>query len=121
MTEQPAVCEVVITAPDAEWLAEFTRRLVADRLCAAGHVIAPIRSLYRWRGELYDREEARVALHTRASLVPAIVERTQHEHPYEVPCVIAMPISAGNLDYLAWVLSETGGPPEVSPLSPHSA
>jgi uncharacterized protein involved in tolerance to divalent cations len=61
MTE---VCEVVITAPDAEWLAGFTRRLVEDRLCASGHNIASIRSIYRWRGQIYDKSEARVALHT---------------------------------------------------------
>ncbi len=30
-------CEVVITAADPEWLAEFTRRLVADRLAACGN------------------------------------------------------------------------------------
>ena len=101
------VCEVVITAPDADWLAEFTRRLVADRLCASGQQVAPIRSHYWWRGELHDEQEARVALHTRASLVPAIIERTRREHPYEVPCVVALPIVVGNPDYLAWITTET--------------
>jgi periplasmic divalent cation tolerance protein len=64
------VCEVIITAPDADWLAEFTRRLVDDRLAASGHIIVPIRSIYRWQGQIYDKTEARVALHTRRSLVP---------------------------------------------------
>ena len=48
-----------------------------------------------------------MALHTRASLVPAIVERTKTDHPYEVPCVIALPILGGNPDYLAWIEQET--------------
>ena len=87
--------------------ADCARRLVADRLCAAGHEVAPIRSLYRWRGDLYDRQEARVALHTRASLVPAIIDRTRHEHPYEMPCVVALPIAMGNPDYVAWIVEET--------------
>jgi periplasmic divalent cation tolerance protein len=30
--------EVVVTAEDADWLAGFTRSLVADRLAACGHV-----------------------------------------------------------------------------------
>ncbi len=39
------VCEVVITAPDPDWLVEFTRRLVTDRLCASGHNFQPIRTI----------------------------------------------------------------------------
>ena len=101
------VVEVVITGPDAEWLAGFTRRLVDDRLAACGHNIAPIRSIYRWQGAVHDEQEARVALHTRASLVDLITVRANEEHPYEVPCVIAMPVAQGNPAYLQWVLAET--------------
>jgi periplasmic divalent cation tolerance protein len=72
-----------------------------------GHNIAPIRSIYRWRGQIYDVSEARVALHTRASLVAEIIERTTKEHPYEVPCVVALPVVDGNPEYLSWVLAET--------------
>jgi periplasmic divalent cation tolerance protein len=106
---QQEVCEVVITAPDAEWLAAFTGRLVGDRLAACGHNIAPVRSIYRWQGEIYDEAEARVALHTRRGLVPAIIDRTNREHPYDVPCVVAM-IFDGNPAYVQWVLDETDAP-----------
>jgi periplasmic divalent cation tolerance protein len=101
------ICEVVVTADDPEWLAEFTRRLVTDRLAASGHQIPAIRSIYRWAGEIHDETEARVALHTRTSLVDAIVRRADAEHPYEVPCVIALPIFGGNPAYVRWVLEET--------------
>jgi periplasmic divalent cation tolerance protein len=57
-----------------------------------------------------DEGEAQVALRTRTALVPAIVERANAEHPYDVPCVIALPILAGNPDYLAWIESETASP-----------
>ncbi len=103
------ICEVVVTAADAEWLAQFTRRLVEDRLAACGHQIAAIRSIYRWDGAVQDDPEARVALHTRTSLVDAIVARADAEHPYDVPCVIALPIVAANPAYAEWVLAETSG------------
>lgn len=102
-----SICEVIITAPDPEWLAGFTRSLVEGRLAACGHNIVPIRSIYRWQGDIHDEHEARVALHTRQSLVQAIIDRTAAEHPYEVPCVLSLPISTGNPDYLRWVLAET--------------
>ena len=101
------VCEVIITAGEWEWLRSFARALVEERLCACAHGLASIRSVYRWGGRINDEEEARVALHTRIDLVPRIVERTAQAHPYEVPCVIALPVVGGNPDYLEWVRSET--------------
>lgn len=101
------ICEVVITADDARWLADFTKELVTDRLCACGQNIASIRSIFRWDGAIQDAAEARVALHTRASFVHRIVERTKEKHPYDVPCVLALPVSDGNPDYIAWVLEQT--------------
>jgi periplasmic divalent cation tolerance protein len=103
-------CEVVVTAADADWLAGFTRTLVEERLAACGHHTAPIRSVYRWQGEVQDEPEARVALHTRRDLVPRIVARTRQLHPYDVPCVIALPLVGGNPDYLRWVDEETRKP-----------
>ena len=103
-------CEVVVTAPDADWLAGFTRRLVSDRLAACGHVVERIRSVYRWDGAVQDEPEARVALHTRTALVAEIVARADAEHPYEVPCVLALPVAAGNPAYLDWVRAETRRP-----------
>lgn len=101
------ICEVVITGPDAEWLAGFTRRLVEARLAACGQNISTIRSIYRWQGTIDDEPEARVGLHTRVSLVPRIVQQADAEHPYDVPCVIAFPVVAGNPAYARWVLEST--------------
>jgi periplasmic divalent cation tolerance protein len=103
-------CEVVITAGDADWLAGFTRSLVEERLAACGHLIPAIRSVYRWAGTVHDDGEARVALHTRRSLVEAIVARSKEVHPYDVPCVIALPLVGGNPDYLDWLRAETREP-----------
>ena len=103
-------CEVVVTAADAGWLAGLTRDLVERRLAACGHLLGAIRSVYRWEGAVHDEPQARVGLHTRAALVPAIVERSRAEHPDDVPCVIALPLTGGHPDYLAWVVAGTREP-----------
>jgi periplasmic divalent cation tolerance protein len=66
-----------------------------------------VRSIYRWQGRIEDATEAKVTLHTRAALMPAIVERTLAEHPYEVPQVLALPIVDANPAYWQWVLDAT--------------
>ena len=106
------VCEIVVTGSDAEWLSGYTRTLVEERLVACGHRFAAIRSVYRWEGAVHDEPEARVALHTRRSLVPEVVARTAELHPYDVPCVIALPLVGGNPEYLRWVVRETREPEE---------
>lgn len=103
--------EVSITADDPEWLTEFTRSLLMDRLCASGNIVEPIRSLYWWDGQIFDRTEARVVLHTRQSLLAAIIERVRAEHSYVVPSVIATAIVDGNPEYLAWIEAETAAKP----------
>jgi periplasmic divalent cation tolerance protein len=108
MTEP--ICEVIITADNEDWLINFTRSLIEDRLVACGQHIAPIRSLYRWAGTIHDDREMRVALHTRASLVQEVIDRTLQAHPYEVPCIFAIPIKAGNPAYIQWVIGETAEP-----------
>lgn len=104
--------EVVITAESADWLADFTRKLVEDRLVACGHNFASIRAIYRWNGKVHDDSQARVGLHTRATLVDDIVARADRDHADDVPCVIALPIVSGHPEYLRWVYDETATDPD---------
>jgi len=106
----PELVEVVVTAEDDEWLAGFTRGVVEDRLAACGHIVPAMRAVYRWDGVVHDDPQARAGLHTRASLVPAIGVRARAEHPDVVPGVIALPLTGGHPDYLAWVAAETREP-----------
>jgi periplasmic divalent cation tolerance protein len=101
------ICEIVVTGPDMAQLVDFTRRLLDDRLVACGQHITSVRSLYRWNDAIQDDHEARVALHTRRSLVDEIVARAGRDHPYDVPCVLALPVVAANPAYVTWVLAET--------------
>lgn len=106
------LCEVVITAPDPDWLLAFTRQLVDQRLCSAAHNFTPITSVYRWQGEVHERQEGRASLHTRTDLVADIVRLAEQQHPYEVPGISTRPIDDGNPAYLQWIRQETGNTAE---------
>jgi periplasmic divalent cation tolerance protein len=101
------ICEVVITAPDSQWLAEVTRQLVELRLVAGSHQIESVRSIYRWKGEVHDVREARVTLRTRLSHFESIRVLVVTEHPYATPSIVAVPIVAAAPAYSAWVLEST--------------
>lgn len=101
-------CEVTITAPDRAWLGRFVRGLVDDHLAAAGHVDV-MDTVYRWAGEVRGASEARAVLHTSFVHVDTISARTRDAHPYDVACVAATPILAGEPAYLQWIKESTRG------------
>ena len=92
----------------AEGLEVDSRDIVIEqRLCASAHNFAPVQSIYRWLGDIYERTERRVSLHTRRDRVAEIVALVRKEHPYELPGVSTRTITDGNPDYLAWIAQET--------------
>ena len=105
--EDVEICEIVITAPDTEWLATFCRSLIEDRLVAAVHIIEDIRTLYRWQGEIHDTHEARAHLRTRRALADTIRNRVGREHPYEVPSVITVLVASASAEYSHWIQRQT--------------
>ena len=101
------LCEVIITAPNRDWLVDLCHQLVDARLASSAHVVHPITSVYRWNGTVNEATEARAFLRTRLDLLNALTDYVLERHPYEVPNVTAIPIVGGNPRYLDWLRAET--------------
>lgn len=105
----PPIVEVEVTGPDHEWAAMFVRKLVESRVVVCGSIEhAMVRSMYWWKDEVRDENEARVRFHTRQSLVGQVLAHTKENHPYEVPGFRWWRIEASP-EYHQWVLDETSG------------
>jgi periplasmic divalent cation tolerance protein len=105
----PTCVEVVVTARDAGRLAAFTRSLVEDGLVACGQTVAPVQVLSVKDGDVRDETRARVALHTRHTLVSDVVARVERDDGDDVPSVVAMRLIDGSTDYLQWIVHQTAG------------
>jgi periplasmic divalent cation tolerance protein len=101
------ICVIVSTVPPA-LSAVLAKRLLIKNLIACAN-IAPVRSLYRWKGELCDDGEHLLVMKTRRELAGAAVRALRAMHPYEVPEIIVLPVTGGHPPYLAWVFQETAG------------
>ncbi len=103
-TDALVVLTTVATPDEAVTL---IRALLERRLIACGSLIPGIRSLYRWDGKVADESEVMVVLKTRGACLTAIEAAFTQYHPYKVPELLALPVTAGAEKYLAWLDKET--------------
>lgn len=98
---------LLVTAPDARSAARLSDALVGERLAACVTVLPGARSTYRWKGKIERAREAVLLVKTRAALVRRVERRVRELHPYDVPEILALPVSSGEKRYLKWIEEST--------------
>ncbi len=102
-----SVLLVMTTAPDADTAQKIARALVERRLAACVNILAPCQSVYNWQGAVEDSNEVPMLIKTTAARYGALEAAITAIHPYEVPEIVALPLSHGLPEYLSWVIAET--------------
>jgi periplasmic divalent cation tolerance protein len=98
---------VFVTARDAGEAERLGEGAVGARLAACANLLGPVRSIYRWKGELRRDGEHLLLLKTTRSCFERLAEFLRERHSYDVPEIVAVPVSAGSEPYLRWVAEET--------------
>jgi periplasmic divalent cation tolerance protein len=101
--EVTGFCQVTTTLPDQAAAERLAAALVTERLAACAQVTCPVSSTYWWQNSIEHAAECYCHLKTTTARLPALQNRIRELHPYEVPEIIAVPIVAGNPDYLRWI------------------
>jgi len=94
---------VFVMAANEDEAAAIARALVEERLAACVNLITPVRSIYRWRGAIEESRECLLLIKTSARHYAKLEKRVKQLHSYEVPEVIAAPLTHGSADYLKWI------------------
>jgi periplasmic divalent cation tolerance protein len=97
----------ITTAADEE-AQLISRVLLEQRKAACINIVPRVSSLFWWQGSIDSAQESLLVVKTRASLVAEIVQLVKEIHSNDVPEIIALPIVAGNQDYLEWLDREIG-------------
>jgi len=95
--------------PDRASAQALARALVEARLAACVSIGAPVESLYHWHGEIETAEEVPLVIKTGAHCYAAVEAAIRARHPYELPEILAVPVTDGLVPYLQWIAAETGG------------
>ncbi|MGQ3045571.1 MAG: divalent-cation tolerance protein CutA [Niveispirillum sp.] len=100
---------VYVTTPDPDIARAIARDVVAGGLAACANILPGMESLYRWQGKLAQAAETVLILKCCTAGFAALAARVKALHPYDVPCIIALPVSDGTPDYLNWLVRESAG------------
>ena len=98
---------VHVTAKDPAEAEKIAQGLLNKKLVACVNVIAGVKSLFWWEGKIDQSQETLLVIKSQKKHFKKIVQEVKALHSYSVPEVIALPIDAGNPDYLKWIKEST--------------
>jgi periplasmic divalent cation tolerance protein len=98
---------VLTNLPDRAAAERLADALIEKRLAACVNILAPCRSVYRWKGAVQHDEEHPMLIKTTAERYDELEAALRAGHPYELPEVIAVRVDRGLPAYLEWVAAQT--------------
>ena len=98
---------VLTNLPDRASADRLADSLIERRLAACINILAPCRSVYRWKGAVQHDEEHPMLIKTTAERYSEVEAAIRAGHPYELPEIIAFPVERGLAAYLEWLAAET--------------
>ncbi|KAL5098130.1 hypothetical protein RYX36_002457, partial [Vicia faba] len=93
---------VYVTVPNKEAGKKLSESIVKEKHAACVNRVPGIESVYLWEGKIQTDSEELLIINTRQSLLEALTDHVKANHKYDVPEVISLPITGGNLKYLEW-------------------
>ncbi len=98
---------ILTNVPDQATAEKLARALIDEGAAACVNVLAPCRSIYRWQGAVEAADEIPLLIKSTAANYADVERIVRAQHPYDVPELIALPITQGLPAWLAWLAQET--------------
>ena len=78
--------------------------LLQDKLAACVNIFDTMNSMYWWKGKIEEANECVLIAKTTKKFFQKLSKKVKSVHSYDVPCILQMPITDGNKEYLNWLL-----------------
>ncbi|MBI5064384.1 MAG: divalent-cation tolerance protein CutA, partial [Desulfatitalea sp.] len=97
---------IYITTKDKAEARRIGRHLVQTRLAACANIFDQMNSMYIWKDEFQDDQEAVLIAKTTEARLPDLIAAVRSLHSYEVPCIVSLPIHGGHQPFLDWIAGQ---------------
>jgi periplasmic divalent cation tolerance protein len=105
MSEAVYAVVLVTASSEAEGL-RLKKVLLEKRKAACVNIVSGVESHFWWKGKVDIADEVLLIIKTKVAAVDDIIRLVKEAHSYQIPEIIALPVIAGNEDYLKWVDEE---------------
>ena len=86
----------------------MARSLVEKQLAFCVQIAGPVVSVYRWHGKIEQQQELILTAKIHRHRYAEVAAWLEQHHSYEVPEIIAVPVTKVSTPYLQWALGEAG-------------
>ena len=104
--EETSRIVILITTSNSDEGQKIAELLLNQRLVACVNIVPKVNSFFKWQSKPDSAQESLLIIKTRKALLSEITETVKRIHSYEVPEIIALPITGGNEEYLEWIDNE---------------
>lgn len=98
---------VRITCPSRRVAEDIADAALEARLAACANLEGPVTSSYRWKGVIEQSFEFILWLKAPEANWAKIDDMVRRLHPYDVPAIVAMPLTHVSTAYEAWAIENT--------------
>ncbi len=98
---------VFTNLPDRATAVRIADALVEEGAAACVNILPECASVYRWHGKIERASEVPLLIKTTRETYPHLESALRRLHPYELPEIIALPVTVGLPEYLSWVAQES--------------
>ncbi|MDP2939693.1 MAG: divalent-cation tolerance protein CutA [Candidatus Omnitrophota bacterium] len=94
---------IIISCANKKEAEKIAQAAIKKKLAACANIIEGVSSKFWWQGKIDNANEILIFLKTKRLLFKKIAKLVKSMHSYDVPEIIALPIIAGERDYLRWL------------------
>jgi periplasmic divalent cation tolerance protein len=104
MTDLEKISLVMTSVGTEQQAVEISEELITRRLATCVNIVPCLRSIYRWKGKVCEDTEYLLLIKTPEKLFDQVSSAIREYHSYELPEILALPVTAAETNFHQWVL-----------------
>ncbi|MFA5145571.1 MAG: divalent-cation tolerance protein CutA [Candidatus Omnitrophota bacterium] len=94
---------IFVTCANKKEARRISLKLLSNKLAACVNILGQVESFFWWEDKVDRANEVFLMIKSQKTKLPKIIELVKSMHSYQVPEIIALPVTDGYKPYLRWI------------------
>lgn len=110
MDSAKELCLLYVTIDSRQSASEIAHSLLKENLIACANIMDNATSVYRWGNEIMETAETIMIAKTTKDKAATAIQHISQLHPYECPCIVALPSTNAFSPFANWIYESVEDP-----------